>query len=68
MNNGYRTVNQNIAIVKYSEVYANVSCIILVNYFLWPKALSKRDHFFLNKNGAPGQFREQNHCTPQQIQ
>lgn len=55
------------SIVKYSGVYVNTSCILYVKYILWPKALSKRDHFFLNKKGAPDQFREQNHCILQEI-
>lgn len=55
-------------ILKYSEVCVNISCILHVKYNLWPKALSKMDLFFLNKNGAPGQLREQNHCTLHQIQ
>jgi len=66
VNNGCRIVNQMIrSILKCSEVYVNILCILNVKYSLWTKALSKMDLFPLSQNGALGQFRDQKHCTLQ---
>lgn len=37
--------SNGVDLLKYSEVYVNILCILHVKHILWPKALSKMDFF-----------------------